>query len=572
MRKLLMFLFFYCFVMTGIAAPVVLDVPVPGGDATPVLRRIIEQASSYKGRAVLIRLQQGDYHIYRTSSSPYLYYISNTASAEENPDPTKHIGIWLKDMKNITVDGGGARFVTHGEMTPFVIDGCENVTLKNFSLVAADPSVPEMTVVSTDANSITARVTAGSSYEIEDGKFYWKGEGWRFGGGIAQVFYPQTNVTNRCESPLAGVTKAIELDEGLVRFNYDRAPGFKTGEVYQMRHSFRTEACGFIHQSKDVKLENIKFHFLGNFGIVGQYSENLTYEKLYCAPEWGSGRTCAGFADFVQMSGCKGKIRILDSYFEGAHDDPINIHGTHLKVMEYVSDRQVKVRFMHGQSYGFEAFYKGDEVEFVDAHSLRCLQPARVKAVERIDDYEILLTLDRAVNDNVKAAEYVSVENVTWTPEVEIRNNYFSRIPTRGILVTTRRKVVIEDNVFYRIPMSGVLVSDDARGWYESGPVRDVTIRRNLFMECGSPVIAVMPENDRYEGAVHRNVRIEANRFVIRQGSEAVSARATDGLIIRDNYISVAGDGPVSPDAFFRTEDCKDVTISGNRCGRSLLR
>ncbi len=572
MRKLLMFLFFYCFVMAGIAAPVVLDVPVPGGDATPVLRRTIEQASSYKGRAVLIRLQQGDYHIYRTSSSPYLYYISNTASAEENPDPTKHIGIWLKDMKNITVDGGGARFVTHGEMTPFVIDGCENVTLKNFSLVAADPSVPEMTVVSTDANSITARVTAGSSYEIEDGKFYWKGEGWRFGGGIAQVFYPQTNVTNRCESPLAGVTKAIELDEGLVRFNYDRAPGFKTGEVYQMRHSFRTEACGFIHQSKDVKLENIKFHFLGNFGIVGQYSENLTYEKLYCAPEWGSGRTCAGFADFVQMSGCKGKIRILDSYFEGAHDDPINIHGTHLKVMEYVSDRQVKVRFMHGQSYGFEAFYKGDEVEFVDAHSLRCLQPACVKAVERIDDYEILLTLDRAVNDNVKTAENVSVENVTWTPEVEIRNNYFSRIPTRGILVTTRRKVVIEDNVFYRIPMSGVLVSDDARGWYESGPVRDVTIRRNLFMECGSPVIAMMPENDRYEGAVHRNVRIEANRFVIRQGSEAVSARATDGLIIRDNYISVAGDGSVSPDAFFRTEDCKDVTISGNRCGRSLLR
>ena len=97
-----------------------------------------------------------------------------------------------------------------------------------------------------------------------------------------------------------------------------------------------------------------------------------------------------------------------------------------------------------------------------------------MKAVERIDDYEILLTLDRAVNDNVKAAEHVSVENVTWTPEVEIRNNYFSRIPTRGILVTTRRKVVIEDNVFYRIPMSRGTGSDDARGWYGSGPVRDV--------------------------------------------------------------------------------------------------
>ena len=51
-------------------------------------------------------------------------------------------------------------------------------------------------------------------------------------------------------------------------------------------------------------------------------------------PEAGSGRTCAGFADFVQMSGCKGRILIENSYFSGAQDDPINIHGTHLAVKE----------------------------------------------------------------------------------------------------------------------------------------------------------------------------------------------------------------------------------------------
>ena len=41
------------------------------------------------------------------------------------------------------------------------------------------------------------------------------------------------------------------------------------------------------------------------------------------------------------------------------------------------------------------------------------------------------------------------VENVTYTPEVIVRNNYFSRIPTRGLLVTTRRKVLIESNTFF---------------------------------------------------------------------------------------------------------------------------
>lgn len=137
--------------------------------------------------------------------------------------------------------------------------------------------------------------------------------------------------------------------------------------------------------------------------------------------------------------------------------------------MDYPASNQVRVRFMHNQSFGFEAFFKGDEVELVQVNSLRKLQSAWVKQVKRLDNYEILLTLDRPVDEQVKQQPVV-VENVTWTPEVLIRNNYFSRIPTRGILVTTRRKVVIEKNIFFRTPMSAILISDDARSWYE--PVR----------------------------------------------------------------------------------------------------
>ena len=31
---------------------------------------------------------------------------------------------------------------------------------------------------------------------------------------------------------------------------------------------------------------------------------------------------------------------------------------------------------MHPQSYGFEAFFPGDEVEFTEIHSLQCLHKA----------------------------------------------------------------------------------------------------------------------------------------------------------------------------------------------------
>lgn len=530
------------------------------GDATPRLQSAIEQAKQQKGRKVVIQLEPGDYHLYRTSASTQAYYISNTASKEENPDPTKHIGLWIKEMKNLTFDGAGAHLITHGEMTSFVIDRSENITLRNFTLKAADPTVTEMTVTDTTACTATFQIHPQDKYEIVDKQLRWQGEGWSFTGGIApQTFDPRTNITHRCALPTDYATAIAATGEHQIRVTYDRHPDLYPGEVFQMRDAIRDEACGFIHRSKNVTLEQLNLHFLGNFGIVGQYSENLTYNRLNCEPEHGSGRTCAGFADFVQMSGCKGKLSITNCRFEGAQDDPINVHGTHLKVVNYAEGKghEIVVRFMHPQSYGFDAFFVGDEVELTDVHSLKCLHKATIRKAERLSDYDVRLTLNRFVPHSVQQREMV-IENTTWTPEVEIRNNYFARTPTRGILVTTRKKVTIEQNLFFRIPMSAIAVSNDARSWYESGAVHNLVIRNNHFMECGSPVINISPENDRPDGAVHRGVCIENNRFTLKE-KRAIEARWTEGIHISGNYFNATV--PVDPMDCIRTEHCTEVTI-----------
>lgn len=548
------------------------------GDATRALQAAIDSAATFGGKPVTISLAPGDYHISREQSTRRIYYISNTASAEENPDPTKHIGLLFKGLKNVTFDGNGAWIVTHGEMTPLVADSCVNIALRNFTLTASDPSVPEFKVEAVDSTSMTVRVTAPSTYQIEDGNFNWVGEGWIFADGgrktaypeFAQVFYPDRNVTLRVDSPLAGRLSAEEIEPGLIRFRFAKAPAVHPGEVYQMRHGIRSEACGFFNRSKNVSLTDITFHFLGNFGLVGQYSENLTYDNIRCAPDSRLGRTDAGFADFVQMSGCRGKVRILNSYFEGAHDDPINIHGTHLKVVDRPAPDRLTVRFMHGQTYGFLPFTEGDEVEVVDRHTLNCLQPARLKGVRAIDLYNYELTLDRplAALPAGYTIEDLAVENVSWTPEVEIRNNWFARYPTRGILITTRGKSLIEGNTFYRSPMPAVLVSDDARGWYESGPVADLTIRNNDFIECAAPVICISPEIDRFDRPVHSNIVVEGNRFIL-SGLPAVKASATDGLSIKNNVFEVSGLRQIDSEDFIRTEHVERLNVEGNRVVRT---
>ena len=139
----------------------VIRIAPENGDMTKKIQAAIEQARSYNGKAVVIKLQNADYNLHRESSSQILYHISNTASEKENPDQTKHIGLWLKDLKNVTIDGQGARFVTHGEMTSFVIDQCENIT---FNSACATPAVVFPTLLKLAQKHLQKLSTGSSIY------------------------------------------------------------------------------------------------------------------------------------------------------------------------------------------------------------------------------------------------------------------------------------------------------------------------------------------------------------------------------------------------------------------------
>ena len=539
-----------------------ITVPVEAGDMTQHFQAALDEAHMYAGEPVVIQLQKGDYHLSRSTSTKRIYYISNTTSEQENPDQTKHIGLWLKGLKEVTIDGGGARLVTHGEMTTFVIDSCERITLRNFTVTAADPTVPEMTVEEVGNNYMNVRIHPQSRYEIKNGKFAFVGDSWRLDGGIAQYYDPERDITWRGWSPLPSLKRAVELEPGLLRFEYEKKPQAIAGQIFQMRDGIRDEACGLIQYSKDITIEDAHFAFLGNFGLVGQMSENITYHRVRFEPEKESGRTCAGFADFVQMSGCKGKIQLEQCRFVGAHDDPINIHGTHLSVRKWIAPNQVLVRYMHPQTYGFQSFLPGNEVDFIDAHTLLPVETTHVEKAEMQTRREILVTLTENMPEAIRNQTELVVENVSYTPEVVVRDCYFARIPSRGLLVTTRRPVLVENNTFFRMQMHGLLIADDARSWFESGMVRDVTVRGNHFIECAEPVINIAPENDQNAGPVHRNIRIENNRFEL-IGIPAISAKSVEGLKINNNLFQERK--ATTLEQLITTTDCTQVEIENNR-------
>ena len=99
--------------------------------------------------------------------------------------------------------------------------------------------------------------------------------------------------------------------------------------------------------------------------------------------------------------------------------------------------------------------------------------------------------------------------------------------------------------------MSGILLSDDAKNWYESGMCRDVTIENNVFDYCGETPILIKPENSRYEGAVHKNIKTIGNEFKSYKGC-CISAKAKDDILVENNEFS--GEK-------IKTQNCNNINV-----------
>ena len=559
-------------------------------NAVEGLQQAVEACRERKAR--VLAFDAGRYDIWPEGAERREWFISNTSTEEECPSKIKTIGLLLEELENLTVDGRGASLVFHGKMITVAVAHSRNITLRNLHIDFERPGMTEMTYVSRDARGTTVRFHPDARYETDpEGHIHLFGEGWRSNVYHCIEYDPRTerSVYSRGWEVLVS-SKATPAGGREVLFETPDDFEPQIGNTLSVRDIIRDHVGVFLYESCDVTLRDVDVHYMHGLGIVSQYTRNITMQNVNCLPREGSGRLIASSADFMHFSGCSGRISICDCRFAGAHDDPVNVHGTNLRAVERLADNRLRLRFMHGQSYGFRAFSAGDTVAFVRAATMERFASARVEAVERVSDREVDVTFDRAVPGDIIIGSDC-VENMTCTPELEIRRCRFERTNTRGTLVTTPRKAVIADNVYCKTGMSAILVEADAEGWFESGPVCDLTIENNTFIDCaylGGPsraVIAFNPSNRIIDASrpVHRNITIRGNRFIT-HGNPVLYAKSTADLLFENNDIAVGpADGTIAtsdeaaeamfgrdfsrklPDSLFITEGCRRLKIRNNR-------
>ncbi len=512
-------------------------------DITENLIRLVDYIKTVDGEKTVV-FEKGKYYIDSEKCKKYMLYITNTVGDNEfSKDETPHLNavpFYFGGIDNVTFDGGNSVFIIDGKVTNIAMENCKNITLKNIEIRHAHPDMHELKVVRKGFFSVDFEIDRDTQYEFVDGKAYIYAKDYRYAinnkansswwNGLIRKATPDK--IKRETHPLFSALMIRNLGNRKIRVTYPNTFRFKTDDCYYLFDVRRQFAGIFVNKCENVRLENIKQRFNYSLALVAQDSENITVDSIEFAPEKNSARKMASVADFIQICMCRGNVTIKNSYFDGAGDDCLNVHGVHFKITD-IKDNQIKVRFMHPQSHGYNPLREGDTIAYINTDTLLEEGTAVIEKSELINEYDIRLT----VSSTDKARVGYVIEDISACPNLDFENNFMTRIITRGLLITTRGRVNVRNNHFVSTTMSGVLLSDDAKSWYESGMCKDVTIENNTFDYCGQTPILIKPENRVYAGAVHKNIKLIGNTFKKYNGY-CISAKDTDGIMLKDNKFS----------------------------------
>ncbi|RUA10267.1 MAG: alpha-1,3-galactosidase B [Flavobacteriia bacterium] len=556
--------------------------PDTGENITVQINRLIEGLND---EPVTIRFPKGRYDFYPDSAYMKVYFETNTYDV--NP---KKLAVFIDHKKNITIDAQGSDFIYHAHIQPFTLDHSENIRIKNVNIDWDKPLTAECEVLEADAKHLLVSLDTFQfphtvyPQGIEFAAEGWKAR-WRLSSGSNLIEFDKNHIIpshtgdHGCVNGDLKNVKYSEVSPGIILMEGDFTKTPAVGNHLIMRHSTRDHAGMFLFHSKNIKLKNINVYHTSGLGILSQYCENIEMRNVNTIPNPKKNRYLSGHDDGLHFMGCKGEIVIDSCDAQGLMDDPINIHGTYVPVAEKIDAHTLKCSYAHSMSMGLIWAKPGDSIGFVQKKNMHTTGSGIVKSFKPDGEKGFILKFKEVLPENISAD--FSLENLTCIPNVTITHCFVGSNRARGYLISTPGKVLIENNIF-ETSGSAILIAGDANYWYESGAVKDVTIRNNEFRyPCNSSayqfcnaIISIYPEIPEAdpEQAYHRNITIENNNFNPFD-YPVLYARSVDGLKFINNTLTRSKkEKPWRNVKYnFFLDACKNVEISGNKIGNDVL-
>ena len=443
---------------------------------------------------------------------------------------------YLKDLSGVTLDFGGATLLLRDDtIQPFVLDGCNNVTIKNVIIEYERSMLNEMDIIDVKDCEIWCRQT-----EKQKKYFPMRAQHGFLIPISGEKEYPDAfkepkffNLYDRDTQECRKMflirigTELPHIPKEQFPFHYFDLTAEQRGDCIILRgefpsgitpgvtcattHSDRDVSSCFIISSENTVLENVRIINGAGMGILGMYSKNITLNGVrYCFDKRSQGFT-TNAADAVHLISCFGKVEIVNSVFEGMKDDALNIHCNYYTVQSVENNvihakLKTDIQANPGVNAHYKMFDKGDTLAIYKGSTTLLKQMLKVEKVEITGDF----TADIYCNGKLSAPnEGDTLENLVTQADLHVKNCRFGKASTH-LRLQTRGKVLIEDcECSLMIALTG-----DKNYWYEGSPIGDLTVKNCRFHGRRGRIIAtpsfdICPESPYY----HSGIKVIGNTF-----------------------------------------------------------
>ena len=520
----------------------------------------------------------GIYHFYPDGCKTKVYYEANTINAGP-----KVCAFHFENVKNLVIDGRGSHLIFHQEIQPVTFDNCENITLKNVTIDWEQPFIAQAEVLRVNDRYMDIALNPKETpYHLEEGKIFFDvGNGrtneWKQTLEIdrkGRYIVPQTG-----DLPCLGegwnAYTAEATMPGIVRlhFNFKRKP--QIGNFLIMQHATPTHAGVFISESNKITIENLRLYHAAGSGILAQYSKNIEFDGYQAIPNRTRMRYFGGGFDGLQIVNCQSNVLVNNCTFEGLINQPVTVHSISVRVDEVMSANQIKCSYLDKQNEILNWANSGDRINFIGANSTNT-----IKTITDIDEQQFSLLFEQPVPTNLQAATII--ENLSWIPDLTIKNSNFKNSRASGLVVATAGKVEIENNTF-ESSGSAIRIAGDANTSQKTGGATDISISGNIFTSlCNTSayhyneaiisIYPIIPALNDDTPVFHRNISIQNNLFNSFD-YPLLYALSVDELSFTRNTVTRSSDfEPFHNRLYtFSIEYCKRINITGNNLSNDVL-
>lgn len=539
-------------------------------DMTPVVRNAIESARDSNIKLVFT---EGTYHFKPDYAFQKYCYVTN------HENGLKNIIFNLTGFDSVEIEGNGAELVFSGTVMPFLFEDCGSVKASGFTIDWDIPFLFQGEVVAVNEEEgwrDLKPATEGFSWKLVNGQIQFPlidgfsysslGSSLPFEKSPKRVAHGAWDSTSR--------PKYVERRPGgILRFHEEMKHFPKVGTILNSKGpkgENRYAPAIHVKSSSNIHMENVVIHHALGMGFLMERTDTATLKGCGVYVKEGSERVVSATADATHFCNCKGEILMEDCRFEQMLDDGTNVHGTYVEVNRIINDRTVRVELKHFQQMGFEFAGTGDEVWFIHQPSPRRTTVNKVIGVRMLNDRFMELKLRDRLPRRLRPGDLI--ENKTWNPTFTMRGCTVQNHRARNIVLKTPLEILIEDNDFSSM-MSSIFFRGESFYWFESGAVRDVTIRNNRFKYCAysgmeHAILNITPrlgQAYRQEEIFDRGIRFE-NNLIENFDGRIVWADRVDGLVIANNTIKQVKLGEsLYPDAaMFDFRNCRNVELKNN--------